>query len=177
MTEQESLAAMAEPEVSGGHGGSGVSGGHGGSGVSEAAAPAPEPRPASTAKALLPPKKNFLGESRGSIGHWGRSRGVGSGGCCRGAGSGVCWRGAGSVVRWRGAGSWVHWRGAGSRTGTGGFGRGAGSNSYPHMPPVIPGTHVHPSVGLTSPQTLAWVSRERWRACVGREWRPRYPRG
>ncbi len=51
----------------GGHGGSGDSGGHGGT-ASEAAAPAPVP--ASPAGALLPPL-NFLGESRGSIGHLG----------------------------------------------------------------------------------------------------------
>ncbi len=49
---------------SGGHGGSGDSGGHGGT----AAAP---PTPVSSAGALLPPKKNFLGVNRGSIGHLG----------------------------------------------------------------------------------------------------------
>ncbi len=62
---------------SGTHGGAGSSGGHGRGGDSgsrggtafEAAAPAPTP--ASLAGALLPPPKNFLGESRGSIGHLG----------------------------------------------------------------------------------------------------------
>ncbi len=47
-------------EDSGGHGGSGDSGGHGGTGDSKTAAPAPAS--VSTAGALLPPQKNFLGK-------------------------------------------------------------------------------------------------------------------
>ncbi len=155
MTEQESLAAMAEPESLAAMADQGSQ-----AAMADQGSLRPRPRPQTPPrpqrlKPYYPPKKISLEKVEARSGTWGRSRGVGSGGCCRGAGSGVCWRGAGSVVRWRGAGSGVHWRGAGSRTGTGGFGRGAGSNSYPHMPPVIPGTHVHPSVGLTSPQTLA----------------------
>ncbi len=52
---------------SGGHGGSGVSGGHGGTGTA----------PASTAGALLPPKKMNWGKWGSSAGSWGAgSRGL-----------------------------------------------------------------------------------------------------
>ncbi len=36
-----------------------------------------------------------------------------------------------------------------------------GSNSYPHMPPVIPGEHVHPSAGLTLPRMAVGLSEPR----------------
>ncbi len=59
--------------VSGGHGGTGVSGGHGMSGSSGdhggSGDSGPLREPLRLEPYYPPPKKNFLGESRGSIGH------------------------------------------------------------------------------------------------------------
>ncbi len=198
MTEQESLAAMAD------QGSQAAMADQGSLRPRPRPQPQPPPRP-QRLKPYYPPKKISLEKVGARSGTWGRSRGVGSGGCCQGAGSGV---------RWRGAGSGVHWRGAGSRTGTGGFGRGAGSGAGLQLIPSYATSNPRDTCasvgGLNFPANivlewaanggglalaanggldiladsgfgwaasggwLAWATRERRLAC---ERRPRFPRG